>query len=92
MGRSVGAGPHHRLKRNANTNKQTCTCVQVKHILGRDSGDLTEAGRQYTILLTRFVKAQQERVMVSGTGHEVLILAGTQQVSWAFAMCVGICG
>lgn len=58
-----------------------CEWRQVKHILGRDSGDLTEEGRQYTILLTRFIKAQQERVMVSGTGHEVLILAGTQQVS-----------
>lgn len=51
--------------------------------MGRDSGDLTEAGRQYSILLTRFIKAQQECVMVDGTGHEVLILAGTQQVGTA---------
>lgn len=54
---------------------------QSNNILGRDSGDLTEAGRQYCILLTRFIKAQQEKCM--GTGHEVLILAGTQQVHHA---------
>lgn len=51
--------------------------------MGRDSGDLTEAGRQYSILLTRFIKAQQEDAMLSGNGtrgHDVLILAGTQQV------------
>ncbi|GAB5033839.1 bifunctional 6-phosphofructo-2-kinase fructose-bisphosphate 2-phosphatase [Nannochloropsis oceanica] len=54
---------------------------QVKNVLGRDSGDLTDAGRQYCLMLTRFIKAQQEKVM--GTGHEVLILAGTQQVHHA---------
>jgi len=54
---------------------------QVNNILGRDSGDLTDAGRQYCLMLTRFIKAQQEKVM--GTGHEVLILAGTQQVHHA---------
>jgi hypothetical protein len=64
---------------------------QVKHILGRDSGDLTESGRQYTILLTRFIQAQQERGMVEagegGNGPEVLVLAGTQQVGyWRFLL------
>lgn len=36
--------------------------LQSNNILGGDSGDLTEAGRQYVILLNKFVKRVRERI------------------------------
>jgi len=51
---------------------------QAAGILGRDRGDLTEAGRQYCILLSQFIKQEQEKQF--GSGREIIIMGGTQQV------------
>jgi broad specificity phosphatase PhoE len=51
---------------------------QSMNILGRDCGDLTETGRHYCILLSKFIK--QEQGKLAGQGHDIVIMAGTQQV------------
>ena len=49
--------PHKIIIYKNVTNSQPSTRKkQSNNILGGDSGDLTEAGRQYVILLNKFVK------------------------------------
>ena len=55
----------------------------VNGILGGDSGILTDAGRQYSMDLARFVA--QEEVKLEGRGSQVLVIAGTMKVSAANA-------
>jgi broad specificity phosphatase PhoE len=50
----------------------------VKGILGGDGGILTEAGRQYSMDLARFVA--QEEVKLEGRGKQILVIAGTMKV------------
>lgn len=46
---------------------------------GAESGKLTEAGRQYSLDLAKFIQSQQETVL-QDLGREILVLAGTARI------------
>lgn len=56
---------------------------QVKNLLGRDNKDLTEAGRQYVILLHKFIKQEQEKAREAGREDGIMVLCGTQAINIA---------
>lgn len=53
---------------------------QKAGILGRDSGNLTDGGRLYSMYLSKFVNRRMENLDLENAGRDIIVMAGTSQL------------